>query len=146
MHIRKAQEHDLDVWSHMRTALWPDTTDAHIAELKDYFCGTSHDIRVAYLIEADGERVGFLELNVRNFAEGSRHSAVPYVEAWYVKPAHQGKGYGKALMQQAENWARESGFSELASDTTPDNTRSIHMHKHLGFKETERVVCFLKDL
>ena len=71
---------------------------------------------------------------------------MPYLEAWYVKPEFQGLGYGRELMRHAEDWAREGGFDELASDSEIGNTRSIEMHKHLGFEEVERVVCFLKRL
>jgi aminoglycoside 6'-N-acetyltransferase I len=49
-------------------------------------------------------------------------------------------------MKQAAQWATGLGFSELASDTEIDNVDSIARHKRLGFKETYRVVCFLKKL
>ncbi|MCU7807306.1 MAG: GNAT family N-acetyltransferase [Candidatus Thiodiazotropha sp. (ex Semelilucina semeliformis)] len=130
----------------MRTTLWPKTSDGHIAEIKEYFSGSSIDIVQAYVAKVGSEIIGFLELNIRNFAEGSRNVKLPYVEAWYIKPEYQGKGYGKLLMQQAEQWAISQGHSELASDTEIDNHRSISMHKHLGFIETERIVCFLKRL
>ena len=146
MRIREASEADLKPWSEMRTALWPATDDGHVAELEEYFAGTSIDIVQAYLAEDGHEIIGFIELNIRNFAEGSRRPRVPYVEAWYVKPRHQGKGCGRQLMQKAEAWALTQGYSELASDTEVDNQRSISMHRHLGFHETERVVCFLKKL
>lgn len=109
----------------MRTVLWPDTNDAHMSEIREYFSGTSIDILQAYIAELAGEIVGFMELNIRNFAEGSRHSKVPYVEAWYVKPTWQGRGIGKQLMQRAEQWAKSQGYSELASDTEIGNHRSI---------------------
>ncbi len=85
-------------------------------------------------------------MNMRNFAEGSRLPEVPYVEAWYIRESCQGQGHGKKLMQRAEEWAIEKGYSELASDTEVTNHQSIAIHKVLGFEETERVVCFLKKL
>ncbi|SMF56618.1 aminoglycoside 6'-N-acetyltransferase I [Alteromonadaceae bacterium Bs31] len=130
----------------MRTSLWPDTEDCHLAEIDEYFGGRSIDIQQAYVAELEGAIIGFLELNIRNFAEGSRKPKVPYVEAWYVKPHYQNSGYGRQLMLRAEQWALSLGYSQLASDTTIENERSIAMHKNLGFKETERVVCFLKSL
>lgn len=146
MNIREANEDDIAHWSEMRSALWPDSEDNHIAEITDYFAGTSIDIVQTYMAEQDGNIVGFMELNIRNFAEGSRSPKLPYVEAWYIKPEFQGKGYGKTLMQRAEEWALSRGYSELASDTEVDNERSIAMHSHLGFRETDRIVCFLKKL
>ena len=146
MLIREINEDDIAVWSDMRSDLWPDTQDGHIKEIREYFAGSSIDIVVTYVVEADHQVIGFIELNVRNFAEGSRCSKIPYVEGWYVKPEYRGKGYGASLMRMAEQWALSLGYSELASDTELENTLSIAMHKHLGFDETERVVCFLKKL
>ena len=146
MIIREATLNDAIAWSEMRTDLWPETEDMHVAEIKEYFSGKSIDIVQAYVGEVELETVGFLELNIRNFAEGSRSPKLPYVEAWYIKPKYRGNGYGALLMQQAEKWAVAKGYSELASDTELENDRSIAMHKHLGFVETERLVCFLKKL
>lgn len=130
----------------MRTALWPHTEDRHLGEIDAYFAGKSIDIVETFVLEIDSELAGFLELNIRNFAEGSRAPRVPYVEAWYVKPDFQHHGHGKQLMLKAEEWAMANGFFELASDTEIGNERSIALHKHLGFKEIDRVVCFLKRL
>lgn len=146
MIIREATHNDTPAWSKMRTDLWPETEDMHITEINEYFSGTSIDIVQAYVGEIGLEIIGFLELNIRNFAEGSRSPKLPYIEAWYIKPKYRGNGYGALLIQQAEKWAITKGYSELASDTELGNDRSIAMHKHLGFVETERIVCFLKKL
>ena len=146
MNIRKATPNDAEQWSQMRTDLWPDTPDHHYREIQAYFAGTSIDIEALIILEVDANIAGFIELNIRNFAEGSQNPQVPYVEGWYIKPAYRNKGYGKALMKYAEQWALAKGFKELASDTELDNHKSIAIHQGLGYKETERVVCFLKKL
>ncbi len=144
--IREVSENDIDQWSQLRTALWPDTDDAHLAEINSYFAGTSNDMVIVYIAQLEQATIGFLELNLRTCVEGSRNPKVPYVEGWYIRPEQQGRGYGKKLLQQAERWAREKGYAELASDTEIDNRHSISIHKHLGFRETERIVCFVKNL
>lgn len=147
MTIRPVIDGDLWLWAEMRGELWPGSIETLRDEIEAYFTGHSVDIVEAFMAEdAGGTVVGFMELNIRNFAEGSRSPRLPYVEAWYVKPEYRGQGYGRAMMQRAEQWAREKGFQELASDTEFDNEVSIAAHKHLGFKETERIVCFLKKL
>ncbi|MCU7932537.1 MAG: GNAT family N-acetyltransferase [Candidatus Thiodiazotropha sp. (ex Codakia rugifera)] len=146
MIIREATHNDISAWSEMRTDLWPETGDMHVSEINEYFAGSSIDIVQAFIGTIELEPIGFLELNIRNFAEGSRRPKLPYVEAWYIKPRHRGNGYGILFMQQAEKWAVAKGYSELASDTEVENERSIAMHKYLDFIETERVVCFLKKL
>ncbi|MFC3192706.1 GNAT family N-acetyltransferase [Marinicella sediminis] len=138
---------DLAGWARLRGQLWPADAAQHINELNQYFTGQSVDIIKAYVLVDDNRQVqGFMELNIRNFAEGSRSPQVPYVEAWYVSPVYQGQGWGKQFMHKAEQWALKMGHHELASDTEISNQLSINIHKHLGFVETERIVCLLKQL
>lgn len=147
MIIKEARVEDIQLWVDMRSKLWPETADQHIGELQEYFNGESIDIEQAYLLcLEEGHVIGFIELNIREFAEGSRHPRVPYVEGWFVEEAYQGLGGGAMLMAIAEKWAKGRGFGELASDTETTNTKSIAIHEKLGFVETERVVCFLKKL
>ena len=147
MTIRRITVNDVEVWSRFRTELWPNTNDGHRTELEAYFNGSSIDIEQAYIVENEsGDALGFIELNIREFAEGSRHPRVPYIEAWFVDADHRGQGYGKQLIEAAEHWAKLQGYDEIASDTEVTNTSSISAHKQLGFVETERVVCFLKRL
>ena len=148
MFIRTAQPTDLNAWVAMRSDLWPESNDSHRSEIAAYFAGSATDI-VTCLVAEDGQSgalAGFIELNIRNFAEGSRQAEVPYVEGWYVSAAFRGQQLGLALMQKAEQWARNLGYTELASDTEIDNHKSLALHLNMGFEETERVVCLLKKL
>ncbi|GHA16146.1 hypothetical protein GCM10008090_27430 [Arenicella chitinivorans] len=144
--IRPITPSDRLVWSAMRTELWPDAADAHRVEIDQFFAGESIDISAVLVADIDAQMAGFIELNLRSFAEGSRNSPVPYIEAWFVASEFRAQGVGRQLMASAEHWALENGYSEIASDTDLENRRSIAMHAHLGFRETERVVCFLKTL
>ncbi|EAR10198.1 GNAT family N-acetyltransferase [Reinekea blandensis] len=146
MNIRTMTLKDREVWAEMRSSLWPEFDEDHTPELDKYFAGQSRDVTEAFIAEVDGQAAGFIELNIRNYAEGSHEPAVPYVEAWYVASEFRGQGLGKQLMARAEQWALERGYIELASDTDEWNAYSIEQHTKLGFKETGRVVCFLKTL
>jgi aminoglycoside 6'-N-acetyltransferase I len=147
MKIREAIKNDTGEWARMRNILWPDSLQQHIEEIGEFFSGTSKDIVQVFVIErVSGALAGFIEINIRNFAEGSRSSKVPYIEAWFIDEDLREQGYGRKLIEVAEKWAMESGFNELGSDAEIDNINSIEAHKKLGFKEVERVVCFLKKL
>ena len=131
----------------MRNILWPESIELHANEIQEFFDNKSIDIVETYVIERDNSKLaGFIELNIRNFAEGSRSPEVPYVEAWFIDEDCRAKGLGTQLMETAEAWALKKGYSELASDTETFNEYSISLHQKLGFKETDRVVCFLKKL
>lgn len=71
---------------------------------------------------------------------------MPYVEGWYIDQHYRGKGPGKMLTVKAEIWAKLNGHSELAIDAEICNQKSIAAHRKPGFKETDRIVCFLKEL
>ena len=146
LNIRPITPSDRIVWSAMRAALWPDTADAHLVEIDQFFAGESIDVSAVLVAEIGTQMVGFIELNLRSFAEGSRNSPVPYIEAWFVAREFRAQGIGSQLISSAERWALENGYSEIASDTELENHHSIAMHTHLGFRETERIVCFLKTL
>ena len=148
MFIRTAQPTDLNAWVAMRSELWPDSNGSHRPEIEAYFAGSAIDIVTCLVAEDNesGKLAGFIELNIRNFAEGSRQAKVPYVEGWYVSPAYRGQQLGSVLMQKAEQWARDLGYTELASDTEIANHKSLALHLNMGFEETERVVCLLKKL
>lgn len=147
MKIRKANPKDVSELNRLRDALWPGTPDEHAAEIDAYFAGRSIYIEEVFVLERqDGQLGGFIELSIRDYAEGSSSPKVPYVEGWYVDEYLRGAGNGKALMTAAEKWVRENGFDELASDTGVTNTAGISAHKSLGFKETVRIVCFIKRL
>lgn len=131
----------------MRSVLWPDSPDQHIAEIEEFFAGNAVDIVETFVVERpSGNLAGFIELNIRSFVEGSRSTQVPYVEAWYIDPDIRGKGIGKSLIEKAEKWSLDKGFNEMGSDAELENQGSIAAHKALGFKEVDRIVCFLKKL
>lgn len=131
----------------MRTALWPNSVDEHAGAINDYFEGKPSFMDQIVVCEAGNvELVGFAELRIRNYAEGSANMAVPYLEGWYVDGAYRRQGVGAALIDAAGQWARSLGYSELASDAEIDDQRSIAAHLALGFHETDRTVSFLKKL
>jgi len=143
--IREIVERDRLDWVRLREALWPGSLSDHDAETRKYF-EISHNAPIIFVAEADGRVVGFLELDYRKYAPGCRSSPVPFIEGWYVEPALQGRGIGRALVEAAEARARAEGHFEIASDAEIENTDGIAAHLALGYEEVERVVCFRRGL
>ena len=46
----------------------------------------------------------------------------------------------------AEDWARQRGYTEVASDASLDNETSHAAHRRAGYQEVDRVVQFRKTL
>jgi aminoglycoside 6'-N-acetyltransferase I len=93
-----------------------------------------------------GELVGFLEASIRPFVEDCHTDSVGYLEGWYVEPRFRRMGIGRQLVKAAENWARQRGCMEMASDAELGNDVSLTAHIGLGYEETSRLVHLRKDL
>ena len=110
--------------------------------------GGTPEVGIAVIVadRGNGALAGFAEVGSRNYAEGCVTTPVAYLEGWYVDPDVRGTGLGARLLAAVETWAREQGFTELASDAEIENTVSLEVHLALGFEEVERQICFRKRL
>jgi len=118
----------------------------HEREVSAYFDGTASEPKAALLAVDGDEVVGFAELSIRPCAEGCTTTNVAYLEGWYVRPEWRKAGIGRALVAASEEWAREQGCTEFASDTRFGNDTSIQAHRACGFSEVADVKCFRKML
>lgn len=141
--VRPALPSDQRAWLRMRRGLWPGHTD-HAKEIAAYFSQPRFDAVVLVAVLPDGKLAGFLELGLRDYAEGCTTSPAAYMEGWWVEEKHRRAGIGRALVREAGIWAGGRGLSELGSDCTLDNLASASAHRACGFAETDRIVCFLK--
>jgi len=143
--IRRATHEDKPEWVRMRQGLWPEAPVDYLDyDLDDILADPEQVVFVAS--RADGTLVAFIEASLRAYAEGSETGPVGYIEAWYVDENIRGQKLGREMMAAAEDWAREKGMTEMASDTWLENEASINAHKKMGYHEVERLVHFLKKL
>lgn len=130
----------------MRTALWPESPDDHPPEIEQFFAEPRGDLATFVAETGNGRLCGFLEAGTRPYAEGCRSTPVGYIEGWWVDADQRENGVGAAMVAAAEEWARGLGLTEMASDADIANDVSQLAHKALGYSETDRIVCFRKDL
>ena len=143
--IRRAAPPDLDEWLRLRCLLWPYSDPGQLrAEMESMLADPLTPVFV--VVRPDRSLGGFLEAGLRKYADGCSTSPVGYIEGWYVDEDLRRQGVGARLVRTAEEWAREQGCSEMASDTWLDNDPSISAHISLGYEECERLVHFSKKL
>jgi len=131
-------------WFNMRKGIWPDAPDEYLSfDLDDILASDNDAVFFAF---SDGSLAGMIEARIREYGEGCETSPVGYIEGWFVREHFRGKGVAGALAQAAENWAREKGCTEMASDTWLDNSASIRVHEKLGYFEAERLIHFVKQI
>ena len=70
----------------------------------------------------------------KNDCEYFTRPGVAAAHQFAVDPARQGAGIGRMLLQRAEQWARDAGFSELAMDTAEQATHLIELYARLGYR------------
>jgi aminoglycoside 6'-N-acetyltransferase I len=143
--IRRATLKDKQEWIRMRQGLWPDAPLEYLNFDLDELLA---DPEAAIFVASDsyGKLTGFIEAGLRAYGEGCETSPVGYIEAWYVDPHVRGQKLGKEMVYAAEQWAREKGCTEMASDTWLENDVGIAAHLKLGYWEAERLVHFVKRL
>lgn len=146
--IRAVIPADAEAWRELRGQLWPEGAGEHAAEIAAFFAGkTSEPVAVLVAEDPDGSLVGLVELSVRrDYVEGSAGGPVAYLEGWFVVPSRRGLGLGRELGAQAEHWAAEAGFKELASDAESDNVVGIRAHQACGFRLVSTNAHFIKPL
>jgi aminoglycoside 6'-N-acetyltransferase I len=142
--LRRITSDDREEWFRMRKGIWPEAPDEYLRfDMDEIFASEKDSV---FMVLVDGRSAGMIEVRLREYAEGCETSPVGYIEGWFVYGEFRGTGVAGALTGAAEDWARENGCTEMASDTWLDNEVSIRAHKKLGYHEAERLVHFVKQL
>ncbi len=120
--IRRAELQDLSEVAEMCHRLWPeDCAEEHARDLAPLLAGKSPGpLPMAIFVAQDPECriVGFIEAGLRSHADGCNPiRPVGYIEGWYVAPESRRRRVGAKLVAAAEDWARDQGCLEMASDT-----------------------------
>ena len=145
MKARKANLMDLKCVADLAMALWPGhDEDAFTAEMAEYISARE---KAAFLMEEGRTAIGLALCSLRHdYVEGAEESPVGYLEGVYVDEAYRGRGAARALLDAAQQWAKELGCRQFASDCELANQESLAFHLACGFEEANRIICFVKDL
>ena len=143
--IRLVTAADRPEWLRMRQLLWPRADADDLAGELDAVM--QNPMTPVFVAEREqGGLCGFLEAGTRPYADGCDTSPVGYIEGWFVDQDLRGTGIGRALVAEAEDWARDQGLHEMASDTAVTNEAGLRAHLALGYKEMEHLIHFAKNL
>ena len=144
--VRAVTANDASEWFRLRKLLWDELSDdEHRMEMIDIY--EHNETQLVLVAETDGGRlVGFLEASIRPFVEDCHSDYVGYLEGWFVEEKYRKQGIGGKLVKTAEDWARQKGCTEMASDSEIGNDLSLQAHQNLGYQETSRLIHLRKDL
>lgn len=99
-----------------------------------------------FVLEDDNKVVGFVSVWAKMKVNGlvNEESEVAYISDLVVVAAYRGQGWGRALLQRAEDYARASGATMLSIGVLAENTQARSLYSAFGFRENQ--VEFLKPL
>ena len=143
--VRKANNADSRILAELAVQMW----DSHtVDEQEAEFLETLNEEQAAFFIHyVDDLPVGFAQCGLRtDYVEGTESSPVGYLEGIFVQANYRGNGYAKELLWNCENWAKQMGCTEFASDCELDNIGSLKFHIAMGFAEANLIICFKKRI
>ncbi|MEM7223813.1 MAG: GNAT family N-acetyltransferase [Pseudomonadota bacterium] len=140
--------------------LIPGKPTNEIVERRFHFKGTTKSFHCCHVAEQSGRVVGKLHAHpidaVLNdppdpLVPDDRYAVVEvfdhldvaapdsyYINAIAVYPEHRGQGIGGALMAQAEEHARQGGFTTLSLAVFEENEGALRLYRRHGFEEVAR--------
>lgn len=116
--------------------LYPNQDFSHLAKTVDRYFSIETPL---WWIELPGAEyhlptkvVGCLWMgNAVDQVKGDRHS---HIFLLYVSPPHRRRGIGSALVNYAENWARERGDRQIGLQVFLNNQPALNLYQKLGYQ------------
>ena len=125
--------------------IWPEHTLGELTRTIISYMSSENSAVFAEIV--NGEYVGAALCCLRHdYVEGCETSTVGYLEGVCVREEYRHRGIAGKLVSECEQWAREKGCTEFASDCELTNTASLNFHLNIGFQEENRIICFKKML
>jgi len=104
--------------------------------LKNMIRATS-PTRLLIAINQNNDTVGMTYFNIgTGYSCGGDYL---WMNSIYIKPSEQQKGYGSALINYAENWAKERGFTLFVSSRDVLNKKSEKLFARNGFEQSNNI-------
>ena len=141
----RAKAEDASRLAELVGTVWPEHSAEELSEIvREYIC--SGNSAVFYeCVDAQAAGVALCALR-HDYVEGCETSPVGYLEGVAVRESCRHSGIARALLAECEQWVREKGCTEFASDCELTNTASLRFHLSVGFSEENRIICFKKML
>ena len=140
--VKRLESDELQIVVELASSVWH---GSHDELLHEFSTTLNNNDEITFLKYLGNTPVGFAQCKLRrDYVEGTHSSPVGYLEGIFIKEQYRKKGYATELLSACEQWAKEHGCSEFASDCELDNNESLSFHLKAGFNEVNRIICFTK--
>jgi len=136
--IRDAQIHDVSIIQKIAQETWPHAYGSILsaAQLKYMLDALYAEHVLRQLIETQQQHFLLLtkdEIPLAFAAYGLLHHHTYKLHKLYILPAHQGKGYGKKLIEEVIHRLREIRQTKLLLNVNRQNN-AVEFYKKIGFR------------
>ncbi len=90
-------------------------------------------VRVA---EHEGAVIGYVYADIEGVSWKDLRGPCGFIHDLFVDPAARGQGVGRALMQEAMDWIRSRGRTQIVLSTKTGNAHAQRLFTALGFRPT----------
>lgn len=143
--IRKATIYDLKAVTNLTMILYESRDYAYLENENRVLLQKEN--QVVFLAFDNENAIAFAHCSLRSdYVESTSSCPVGFLEGIYVKKDYRDNGIARRLAYTCEQWAKEKGCSEFASDCELHNVNSLNFHLKIGFEEANRIICFTKKL
>ncbi len=141
----RASKKDIKDLTNLVKIVWPENSEEELTRIILEYMDSEESAVFAF--KQDDILAGVALCCLRHdYVEGCNTSPVGYLEGVSVTEEFRNMGIAKSLVEECEQWAREKGCKEFASDCELSNTESFNFHLKIGFTEQNRIICFKKEL
>ena len=143
--IVQATSQDVALVHQLFIELWPHFGDDELRIVaEDVLASADFAVFLCYIGD---DCCGFIYMSLRtDYVQGCTTSPTGYIEGIYVRGAYRRAGIAGKLLRVGQDWVRARGCTELGADVDWDNEPSQSFHLRSGFRETGRLVTFIKKL
>jgi N-acetylglutamate synthase-like GNAT family acetyltransferase len=96
-----------------------------------------------YVAEIDGKISGWLQVALKETIESGEYVEITGL---VVDKDARGKGIGRSLVKQAEEWAKKAGQRKIRVRTNVIRKEAPHFYRALGFQEIKKQSVFSKSI
>ena len=94
-----------------------------------------------YIAEHNDSPVGFTSFKIER-EDYFDTKIIEFVNIYevYVQEKYWGKGYGKALLSKAEQYAKKKSIKHISLHCSSKNPNALAFYKHLGYVDRQRIL------
>ena len=121
---------DGDLWNHVDEA-----KDEELANVFDEALKKPEHITILMIELPNGDVIGFANL-MTIFSVWAGGFAL-IIDDLFLVPEHQGRGYGRQVMKEIEDYARGKGYKRLQFQSEETNPAAKAFYKKLGYQPAD---------